>query len=333
MMSQSTDAALRHRGSYPMSWRPMVKITWLQHRVALVTGAVLFAATALALTDNALRPRTTQTNTLNLAAIVLLSIPVLVGMFVGAPMLARELESGTFRFAWTQSLGRTRWLAGKMVLLGAVSAAATGALGALAGWYAAPFDSAGLASRWQTGQFAATGVMLATWTLFFFAAGTLAGLITGRVVAAMAATAAFAGCLTVLNFWRLQDFILTAAARVTQSSPSGGGFGALNTFAVGNGIQGPAGSWLVSGWYTGPGGNILSSTAVGNLLTRLAADPSGSAQKAPGAWLRIHHYAYWISYQPASRFWLFQGAEAAILLGLTVLLAAVTVRLARRRLT
>jgi hypothetical protein len=78
---------------------------------------------------------------------------------------------------------------------------------------------------------------------------------------------------------------------------------------------------------------MLSSAAVVNLFTRLAADPSGSAQKAPGASLTMHHYAYWISYQPASRFWLFQGAEATILLGLTVVFAAVTVRLARRRLT
>ena len=40
---------------------------------------------------------------------LLFAVPVLLGAFVGAPLLARELETGTFRFAWTQGAGRTRW--------------------------------------------------------------------------------------------------------------------------------------------------------------------------------------------------------------------------------
>jgi ABC-type transport system involved in multi-copper enzyme maturation permease subunit len=330
MSAQPAITVSLHHGRYPVRWRPVATATWLQHRAVLITGSVLLAGTALAITANALGPRGTGTNTLDLVSIVLLAVPVLIGMFVGAPMLAREIESGTFRFAWTQGLGRTRWLIGKMVILGAASAAAAGALSALAAWYAGPFDSAGLESRWQAGQFAVTGVTLAAWTVFFFAAGTLAGLLTGRVVAAMAATAAFAGGLTVLNFWRLHDYFLATAASVTQSTPSGYGLGALNTFATKNGTQGPAGSWLVNGWYTGPRGHLLSSSTVVNLFDGLAADPSRSAQ-GPWPWLRMHHYAYWISYQPAGRFWLFQGAETAILLGLTVIVAAVTVKLAYRR--
>ena len=33
---------------------------------------------------------------------VLQAAPALIGAFVGAPVLARELETGTFRYAWTQ---------------------------------------------------------------------------------------------------------------------------------------------------------------------------------------------------------------------------------------
>ena len=33
-------------------------------------------------------------------------VPALIGAFVGAPLLARELETGTFRYAWTQGFGR-----------------------------------------------------------------------------------------------------------------------------------------------------------------------------------------------------------------------------------
>ena len=40
------------------------------------------------------------------------------GMFVGAPLLAREYSSGTARFAWTQGAGRTRPTVAKLILLG-----------------------------------------------------------------------------------------------------------------------------------------------------------------------------------------------------------------------
>jgi len=83
-----------------------------------------------------------------------------------------------------------------MVLLGGAGAAAAGMLGFLADWYGGPFESAGLASRWQGGQFNVTVLTLPAWTLFSLAVGTFAGVLIGRVVAAMAATAAFAGGLS-----------------------------------------------------------------------------------------------------------------------------------------
>src|SRR5260221_14691369 len=41
---------------------------------------------------------------------LLMLLPGLIGVFVGAPLVARELESGTFRFAWTQSRSRPQWI-------------------------------------------------------------------------------------------------------------------------------------------------------------------------------------------------------------------------------
>jgi hypothetical protein len=52
--------------------------------------------------------------------------PALVGAFVGAPVLARELETGTFWFAWTLGFGRWRWTLGKLVPLAIAVAAAAG---------------------------------------------------------------------------------------------------------------------------------------------------------------------------------------------------------------
>src|SRR2546426_12292179 len=69
---------------------------------------------------------------------VLQAVPALIGAFAGAPVLARELETGTFRYAWTQGFGRWRWALAKLVLLAVVLAAATGAFGALVSWYYQP---------------------------------------------------------------------------------------------------------------------------------------------------------------------------------------------------
>src|SRR5262249_28337251 len=47
---------------------------------------------------------------------LMFGVPVLLGAFTGAPLLSRELESGTFRFAWTQGAGRTRWAASTLLV-------------------------------------------------------------------------------------------------------------------------------------------------------------------------------------------------------------------------
>jgi hypothetical protein len=339
MRAQSIPVGPGEMQQYPIPWRPMARVTWLQQRGSLITAAVLFAGYALLIVVSGLGSHATharlslsaQTTRLSLITIALLVIPVLAGMFIGAPLLAREIESGSFRFAWTQGIGRIRWVVTKLVLLCGAGAAAAGMLGFLADWYGGPFESVGLASRWQGGQFNVTVLTLPAWTLCSLAAGIFAGLLIGRVVAAMAATAAFAGGLLVLDFMRLHDWFLGIAPGVTRGSPSGTGLGALNTFAVPGGIPGPPGSWLVNGWYTGPDGQRLSSAAVNSLVNKLYVSKSAAALNNPAQWLAWHHDAYWISYQAVSRFWVFQGAEAGILLAITVTFVIGTIRLISRR--
>ena len=74
---------------------------------------------------------------------VLQAVPALIGAFVGAPVLARELETGTFRYAWTQGFGRWRWTLAKLVLLAVVVAAAAGAFSVLFSWYYQPYLATG----------------------------------------------------------------------------------------------------------------------------------------------------------------------------------------------
>ena len=64
----------------------------------------------------------------------------LLGMFWGAPLVARELETGTFRLAWTQGVTRNRWLAVKLAVAGLASMAVTGLLSLMLTWWFSPID-------------------------------------------------------------------------------------------------------------------------------------------------------------------------------------------------
>jgi ABC-type transport system involved in multi-copper enzyme maturation permease subunit len=127
-------------------------------------------------------------------------VPVLIGAFIGAPALARELETGTFRYAWTQGFGRWRWALAKLVLLAVVLAAAAGAFGVLVSWYYQPYFAAGNQSLGLTEipplvtLFSLRGVAFPAWTLATFTIGALAGMLIRRVLPAIVATlAVYAG--------------------------------------------------------------------------------------------------------------------------------------------
>ena len=117
-------------------------------------------------------------------------MPALIGAFIGAPVLARELETGTFRFAWTQGFGRWRWTVAKLVALAVVVTAAAGALSVLFSWYYQPYFATGnqalslheCVTPFVPGLFDLRGVTFAAWTLVAFAIGGLAGMLIRRVV-------------------------------------------------------------------------------------------------------------------------------------------------------
>ena len=135
------DASLR-----PLPWRRMAWVTWRQHRAALAwrgrvprraggapvarrpsaaprlrrrdrrlpSGELASPAGAVLISFNG-------TNGFLANGFILQAIPPLIGAFVGAPVLARELETGTFRYAWTQGFGRWRWTLAKLVPLAVVA--------------------------------------------------------------------------------------------------------------------------------------------------------------------------------------------------------------------
>ncbi|GAB3877416.1 hypothetical protein GCM10029964_026490 [Kibdelosporangium lantanae] len=110
-------------------------------------------------------------------------------------MVARELEAGTHRLVWNQTVTRTRWLATKLVLGGLVAMAVAGVTSLVVGWWAAPIDDAASAGgpgffspRIMPQVFSARGIVPMGYALFAFVLGVTVGVLLRRTVAAMAVT-------------------------------------------------------------------------------------------------------------------------------------------------
>jgi hypothetical protein len=204
----------------PLPWRRMTWVTWRQHRFALIGVAAFLGALAVWLliagsqlhhayaVATACRPVSALacselTNRFNgidnglLNGFALQPVPALIGAFIGAPLLARQLETGTFRYAWTQGFGRVRWTLAKLVGLAVVLTAAAGAFSLLISWYFRPYFQPGnralalsQVSPLNPGLFDLRGVGFAAWTLTPFAIGSLAGMVIRRVLPAIVATLA-----------------------------------------------------------------------------------------------------------------------------------------------
>ena len=249
-------------------------------------------------------------------------IPALVGAFAGAPLLARELETGTYRYAWTQGFGRARWTVAKLVCLAVVVTVAAGAFSALVSWYVQPIFGAGDSNGpLSPTLFDLLGVALAAWTLTALAIGVIAGFLIRRVVPAIFATlAAWTGLAFLTGLFFRQHY---TAPLVTRS------------------LTIPGHAWVISqGWFRG--GSPATLDMINTTLARVdvrAVTPElfqpGPATPAnlgdPVQYLMQHGYTQLTTYQPESQFWLFQWIEGGWLLALSLLLIAAALWLVRRR--
>jgi hypothetical protein len=323
-------------------WQRMAWVTWRQHRFALAGVATLLGALAVYLWRSGLqvhhayaaatacRPArsiacgslisdftSTYDHRATLVPSLLQAVPALIGALVGAPVLARELETGTFRYAWTQGFGRWRWTLAKLVALAVVVAAAAGALGVLFSWYYRAFIADGQYGPLAAIVFDMRGIAVAAWTLAAFAIGALAGMLIRRVLPAIVATlAAYAG-LAVAAGTVLREHYMTPL--VTSN---------LNV---------PGSAWIMSRWWTKGGMFAFGGRPPVNLVDQFcppsAVGPGKPSSGAIAQCLSQHGYTLWTRYQPASRFWPFQWIEGGWLLALSVLLIAATVWLVHRRAT
>jgi hypothetical protein len=317
-------------------WARLSWVTWRQHRATLAGVAAVLGGLSLLLLVTGLHiravysglglaachPVTTRSCTAQLtlfneqydgwatALTALLQVmPVLLGVFAGAPLLARELETGTFRFAWTQGAGRIRPVVVKLILLGLALTALAAAFTVLFAWWYRPFYPPGTILL-KPDVFDLSGVDFAAWTLAAFALGAFAGAAIRRAVPAIgAALAGYATLALAVPFYlRYRIYQAPVVAHLTRPGQH----------------LIPGRAFVVRTWLTWPSGQPLGPSAI------YAVQHQRAAAHVP-AWLAQHRYGQAVAFQPATRFWHFQLIEGGWLLVLAILLGAATIWLVRRR--
>ncbi|MFL6138999.1 MAG: ABC transporter permease subunit [Frankiaceae bacterium] len=267
------------------------------------------------------------------------AVPALLGIFWGAPLVARELETGTYRLAWTQSVPRSRWLVTKLALGGFAAVTVAGLLTlTITWWYRAP-DHVGGANPYAVLD--RRDVAPIAYAVFAFALGALVGAVIRRTVPAMAATlGVFVLVRIAISIW-IRPHLL-APVRKTLSLLGAGpaapvhlGIGSSNggplqLFVKG---EGPPRSWTLSSHLVTSAGHRLSSGELSAFLHQHCPNVDALPPPPPGPGItkvggpdaeraclaqvaRTYHLL--VTYQPASRYWTFQWLEAGIFLALAL---------------
>lgn len=119
--------------------------------------------------------------------LLFLILPMLAGMFWGAPLVAREIEHGTHRLVWTQGVSRLRWATTKLGLVSLAVLVITAVYAGMLTWWITPaIETSG--QRFDYIFFDIHGIVVFGYVLFALALGSFAGAVSGRLLPAMATT-------------------------------------------------------------------------------------------------------------------------------------------------
>jgi hypothetical protein len=243
-------------------------------------------------------------------------LPAIVSVFVGAPLLAREVEQRTHVLAWSQSVTKIEWFRTKVGLVAAAALLASSLLAALSTWWHRPMDLAFiLEGPWHF--FSVTGVVPIAYTVFGLSLGWAAGALVKRTIAAMGlALVLFVGARAAVQFLR-PSFAVPLIKELNFVDPA-----YPNDVLVVN-----------AGWLDASGHavsyndvSVILQQGFPGIVARSGPSPLTPAQAtAINEYLQGQGLHYVFAYQPIERFWSFQAIEASIFLVLALTLVAFTV--------
>jgi ABC-2 family transporter protein len=277
-----------------------------------------------------------------IGVVSILLAPAVIGLFWGAPLIARELETGTSALAWNQSVTRTRWLAVKLTAVGLTAMAVTEGLSLMQAWWAAPLGRAvtrgAPAGALYQGRFtqlifASHGITPLGYAAFAFALGVAAGALIRRTIPAMAVTlAVFAALQVAMPLWIRPHFAPAdrAVVSVTPGNFAGGatGPGGSTLTLVATSLPGQFGAWILSSGPVDAAGKPVSTTPAACTAPTI----ENNLPDFDGC-LTSQGIREAVTYQPASRYWPFQWTETVIYLALALALAGYCFRRLGRRLS
>ncbi len=326
----------------------MIWLTWRQFRVqflviaaAVLAAGVLLAATGPGLADDYQRLadkfiaglKFQQLNPVlyQVGLAVLYAVPPVIGAFWGAPLIARELEAGTHRLVWGQSISRWRWLAAKVGIGGLATMGLTGALSLAVTWWSAPIDkaiNAGQESNFYLPRmfpvtFSGRGLVPIGYAVFAFALGVAVGLVVRRTLVALAVTLAAVILVQVLAPTLIRPHLMAPTDQYVVATPEN-----LRGFMISG--PGPGGEVeqievavnAVGGWKLMDETVDKSGKAVSTLPQWLIdCEPGGPNQKqtspkAEACFQRLadEGYKQHVRYFTADKFWALQWREFGLFL-------------------
>ena len=269
---------------------------------------------------------TSATTQATVIAAVLYAAPCLLGIILGAPLVAAELERRTNRLVWTQSISRSRWLIIKWALVAVAVVALVSVFQLVTQWWTGQVVMRGLensqiptsgTNRIERSMFGITGVVPVAYSLFALMLGTALGAVLRRTAWAVLATVAgYAAAAWVMLTWVRQH--LAATVFVPYPTPQGSVSGYLSIATRG---------WsLGTGYRVIPGkAHLLGGSSLNAVVSRCQDSGSDLFQCTTAHGLQFGQF-----YQPLSHYWALQWTEAGIYVAAAAALLGVTIWAVRR---
>ncbi len=237
-------------------------------------------------------------------------LPGLIGVLLAAPFVL-ELENGTYRLAWTQSITRRRWIATKLGAAIAAALVAAVAMTLLITWWRTPLVH--LQGRMENSAFDFEGTVALGYVLLALGLAFAVGVVWRRTVPAL--IVAFMGYVASRIFvdtWLRQRFEKPLTATWAEAVTS----------TVGHRRLGPQPPNLTHAWIL----REYPSDKFGHPINAVLGPCVHATPTHAGVvrCLAQRHGTFFSHavYQPASRFWLFQGIETALFAGTALALIA-----------
>ncbi|TDB84427.1 ABC transporter permease [Actinomadura sp. KC216] len=288
-------------------------------------------------------------NQLVLLVGVVLFLPGIIGVFWGAPLITREIEHGTHRLVWTQSITRTRWLAAKLGLVGLAAVVAAGLAVLAVSWWSDPIDQAAAstsAARVTPVVFMARGVVPIGYAAFAFALGVSVGILVRRTLPAMAITLVAFVAVQVAVPMLVRPHLVPPVTRTVVITADNRGEMLLRKGEDGRlsllvQAEGEQASWTLENATVDSSGRKLDEV----LLTGAGASACEARPPAPNGeppdgppqacfdFIKQQGYRQTVVYHPADHFWPLQRAETGLFAVLTLGLTGFCFYWTRRRLS